>query len=79
MMSPLREKGVSKQGYLTKAPFHGESNGTPGAKVKYASCHLSIPFFKYHMGPCGRGVLPYISLISMTTVNGVVFRQFSLG
>lgn len=44
MMSPLREKGVSKQGYLTKAPFHGESNGTPGAKVKYASCHLSIPF-----------------------------------
>ena len=34
MMSPLREKGISKQGYLTKAPFHGENNGTPGAKVK---------------------------------------------
>ena len=33
MMIPLREKGVTKQGYLTKAPFHGESNGTPGAKV----------------------------------------------
>lgn len=32
MMSPLREKGISKQGYLTKAPFHGENNGTPGAK-----------------------------------------------
>ncbi|XP_078379462.1 dedicator of cytokinesis protein 11-like isoform X4 [Oculina patagonica] len=32
MMSPLREKGITKQGYLTKAPFHGESNGTPGAK-----------------------------------------------
>ncbi|KAK2573394.1 Dedicator of cytokinesis protein 9 [Acropora cervicornis] len=31
-MSPLREKGINKQGYLTKAPFHGESNGTPGAK-----------------------------------------------
>ena len=33
MMSPLREKGVTKQGYLTKAPFHAETNGTPGAKV----------------------------------------------
>ena len=33
MMSPLREKGVTKQGYLTKALFHGETNGTPGAKV----------------------------------------------
>ena len=35
MMSPLREKGVTEQGYLTKArrAFHGESNGTPGAKV----------------------------------------------
>ncbi|XP_073255433.1 dedicator of cytokinesis protein 11-like [Porites lutea] len=32
MMSPCREKGITKQGYLTKAPFHGESNGTPGAK-----------------------------------------------
>ncbi|XP_022797946.1 dedicator of cytokinesis protein 11-like [Stylophora pistillata] len=31
-MSPMREKGISKQGFLTKAPFHGESNGTPGAK-----------------------------------------------
>lgn len=34
MMSPCREKGITKQGYLTKAPFHGESNGTPGAKVR---------------------------------------------
>ena len=33
-MSPCREKGITKQGYLTKAPFHGESNGTPGAKVR---------------------------------------------
>ena len=42
MMSPLREKGISKQGYLTKAPFHGESNGTPGAKVQYEGWRIVI-------------------------------------
>ena len=52
-MSPLREKGVSKKGYLTKAPFHGENNGTPGAKVKFASCLGG--------GGVGGGVLTYIS------------------
>ena len=43
-MSPLREKGINKQGYLTKAPFHGESNGTPGAKV-----WNQLPFFRLHL------------------------------
>ena len=61
-MSPLREKGVSKKGYLTKAPFHGENNGTPGAKVKFASCQGG-----------GGGVLPYISYILIVFTYVIIF------
>ena len=43
MMSPLREKGVTKQGYLTKAPFHGESNGTPVVVCDHSDPKTSIP------------------------------------
>lgn len=50
MMSPLREKGISKQGYLTKAPFHGENNGTPGAKVLNSPVVILVFPFKYPIG-----------------------------
>lgn len=48
MMSPLREKGITKQGYLTKAPFHGESNGTPGAKVCTQYKHLKYSWTLFY-------------------------------
>ena len=37
MMSPLREKGVTEQGYLNKAVSHGVKDGTPEAKVRESS------------------------------------------
>ena len=46
-MSPTREKGISRQGYLTKAPFHGESNGTPGAKVHLFSVNYHSVAFEW--------------------------------
>ena len=55
MMSPLREKGISKQGYLTKAPFHGENNGTPGAKVLNELVVILVFLLKYPFGCCREG------------------------
>lgn len=82
MMSPLREKGITKQGYLTKAPFHGESNGTPGAKVctQYKHLKYSWTLFYQHTrtlkslsleggGGCFIGVATCMQLFAWCTIN----------
>ena len=33
-MSPRKEVGLTKNGYLNKAPFHSESDGLISGKVK---------------------------------------------
>ena len=41
-MSPRKEVGLAKHGYLNKAPFHSESDGLFSGKViTYTISHLS--------------------------------------
>ena len=78
-MSPTREKGISRQGYLTKAPFHGESNGTPGAKVHLFLVLLWFVFcaiFLRRVGGRGvRGALPSNGLKACAAGWRVAFLQ----
>ena len=79
MMSPLREKGISKQGYLTKAPFHGENNGTPGAKVLNKLVVILVFLLKYYREreatPIRKCICYMYMWLVCGAVKGVVFGQ----
>ncbi|XP_048588509.1 dedicator of cytokinesis protein 9 isoform X4 [Nematostella vectensis] len=69
-MSPLRERGITKQGYLTKAPFHGENanNGNSASKV-YKRRWFNLK----QVSTDGSYVLEYRKDDSATTARGVIY------
>ncbi|XP_031567360.1 dedicator of cytokinesis protein 11-like isoform X3 [Actinia tenebrosa] len=69
-MSPLREKGITKQGYLTKAPFHGENDKVNSITAK---TYKRRWFNLKQTSNDGSYVLEYRKDDHATTARGVIY------
>ncbi|KXJ26177.1 Dedicator of cytokinesis protein 9 [Exaiptasia diaphana] len=71
-ISPLREKGITKQGYLTKAPFHGENDN--GHDHHSATKIYKRRWFNLkQISSDGSYVLEYRKDDHATTARGVIY------